>query len=449
MSNVRDFGAVGDGAADDTAAIQHALGDGDGRLEFPPGTYRLTKTIEILLDQRGPSGITGSDGTARVVMDGPGPAFRLVGTHAGTGDPNSVTDAVRIKQRLPSVSDIEITGSHPAADGLELIGTMQPMIRGVLIQRVRHGIRLHQRNRNVIIADSQIYFNTGVGVFLDAVNLHQININSNHISYNRLGGIRIANSEIRNLQITGNDIEYNNHRAHQTDPEPTAEIDIDTTAEGASVAEVMINGNTIQATESPDGANIRIIGDPLQKHRPGLWTITGNVIGSQEVNVKLVGCHSLSITGNCIYSGAQRNLIAEQCTQLNLSGNDFRRHSPAFNCGLRFVDCVDSLIQGCSVKDETESGQPNGALVEFSGCIRMTITGCQFLDGVPYCVDLQDCRQMTFAHCNLLDTRRESLVTAAVRWQGAGDDNVISDCRIGPAGIAGLQLAKESQVQVK
>ena len=35
-------------------------------------------------------------------------------------------------------------------------------------------------------------------------------IAGSHISYCRLGGVRIQGGEIRNLQITGNDIEYNN-----------------------------------------------------------------------------------------------------------------------------------------------------------------------------------------------------------------------------------------------
>ena len=38
MTNVRDFGAVGDGISKDTAAIQQAI-DAGGIVYFPPGTY--------------------------------------------------------------------------------------------------------------------------------------------------------------------------------------------------------------------------------------------------------------------------------------------------------------------------------------------------------------------------------------------------------------------------
>lgn len=46
-ANVLDFGAVGDGVADDTAAIQAALNSGVKHVLIPPGTYRLTNTLTL------------------------------------------------------------------------------------------------------------------------------------------------------------------------------------------------------------------------------------------------------------------------------------------------------------------------------------------------------------------------------------------------------------------
>jgi hypothetical protein len=47
--SVKDFGAVGDGVADDTAAIQSAVNNfvGEGCLFFPEGTYNITSPIVI------------------------------------------------------------------------------------------------------------------------------------------------------------------------------------------------------------------------------------------------------------------------------------------------------------------------------------------------------------------------------------------------------------------
>ena len=62
MSNVRSFGAVGNGTIDDTTAIRHAVEGGDGVLFFPPGEYIISETIEIPLAMAGPIGITGAQG---------------------------------------------------------------------------------------------------------------------------------------------------------------------------------------------------------------------------------------------------------------------------------------------------------------------------------------------------------------------------------------------------
>lgn len=45
--NVRDYGARGDGAADDSAAVQAAHDAGPGVVFFPPGTYGIRRTIRI------------------------------------------------------------------------------------------------------------------------------------------------------------------------------------------------------------------------------------------------------------------------------------------------------------------------------------------------------------------------------------------------------------------
>jgi polygalacturonase len=47
--SVKDFGAVGDGVTDDTAAFTHALAYTDGKTPVlvPPGSYLLTKPLNV------------------------------------------------------------------------------------------------------------------------------------------------------------------------------------------------------------------------------------------------------------------------------------------------------------------------------------------------------------------------------------------------------------------
>ncbi len=419
MSNIQYFGAVGDGKTDDTEAILHAIEQGDGHVRIPPGTYRITRTIEIDLTATGPFGMTGAAGATTIVMDGAGPAFRFLGTHGGTGDPGSRSDDVIHNERMPILADMKITGTHPEADGVECQKTMQMVFRNLLLTEVRHGIHLVERNRNVIVTHCHIYFNTGVGVYLEDLNLHQINISDNHISYNRQGGIRIERSEIRNLQITGNDIEYNNFRSHGAEEEPTAEIYIDTTAEGASVNEVTVASNTIQATNSAGGCNIRILEAPDESRPPGLWSITGNVIGSQEHNVHLTGCYGVVLSGNTIYSCVERNLWLEDCSQITVGSNLFRRHTPKYGCGVLLTGSQNVVINGCTFEDEAEEGQVSGyPLLEISNSQRITVTGNQLINSIKEGVKLSDASQINLTGNTIVDTRPERLMTQAIGQYG-------------------------------
>ena len=445
MSNVRDFGAMGDGLADDTGAIEHALRDGgDGVLEFPRGEYRITRTIRVDLDKTRALAIHGSGGTARVLMHGAGPAFEFVGHHGGSADPGSFKPEVWVRERMPTVNQIEIEGKHPEADGLRFQGVMQPTLTGVLIRRVRNAVHITERCRNVLISHCHLYHNTGIGVWLDRVNLHQTNIIGNHISYCRLGGIRIDNSEIRNLQITGNDIEYNNYRAFNM-PEaadvPTAEIYIDC-SKGGTVREGTISSNTIQATYSPHGANIRIIGGASEhSHLAGMWCISGNLIGSQATNVHLTLTRGITFEGNYVYSGHHRNLLAEDCQNLVIGANCFG-HNPDYKeqelcTGIQLIDCKNCTLTGLQIQD-AQAGEHTVAgvvpiqrqgLIELVRCRQMTLTGIQVLEGSPFGLYLEDCSETMLTGCSFLDTRENKQTQASVKWTGPGKSNAIAHCR--------------------
>ena len=452
MSNVKKFGAIGDGKADDTQAIGHAVTDGDGVVEFPRGDYRITNTIVVELNKHGRTSLSGSGGVAKLLMEGSGPAIFLKATHGKTADPNSFRPEEWQRERMPTVSGLEIEGRHPQADGIRIEGVMQPTLSGVLIRRVRTAVHVTRRSRNLLIDHCHFYHNTGVGVFLDHVDLHQTIISDSHISYNRLGGIRIEGSAIYNLQITGNDIEYNNNGGHKipgADGIPTAEIYID--ADEGSVKEGTISSNTIQATYSPGGANIRIIGGgPAGSHRAGMWAISGNLIGSQTDNIHLSSVAGAAIAGNYIYNGRRRNLLIEGCKNIVVGSNCFgpRENEPC--TGIRIVDSRDCVLSGVLVQDgqpprtvaaEADSEQRHGQ-IELIRCRRMNISGTQVLDSLPVGIYLEDCRDTLITGCTVLDERRPQQMQAAIRWTGKGSGNMIASSRIG-RGTAGDVIAAD------
>ncbi|HUQ71181.1 MAG TPA: right-handed parallel beta-helix repeat-containing protein [Planctomycetaceae bacterium] len=445
MSNVHDFGAMGDGVHDDTDAILHALKDGGGVLEFPRGDYRITRPIVIELKDTGRISIHGTGGVAKLLMHGPGPVFDLRGTHAASAAPSGFKPGVWQHERMPTISNIEIEGKHPEADGVKIVGVMQPTLTGVLIREVRNAVHITGRARNVLISHCHLFHNTGINVWLDRVNLHQTIITGSHISYGRLGGIRIENSEIRNLQITGNDIEYNNSRSHNVpdaDDLPTAEIYIEC-GETGTVREVTISSNTIQATYSKNGANIRMIGSPTpDRQKAGMLTISANVIGSQETNVHLTSCRGITLEGNYIYSGHHRNLLLEHCKSILIGANCFG-HNPDYHenelcTGIRLEDCENCTMTGLQIQD-AQAGEhtvkdvvpiKREGLIELIRCQRLNLTGIQVLEGTPYGLYVEDTSDTVITGSSILDTRAEPKTAAAIKWVGSGSHNLIANCRI-------------------
>ncbi len=443
--NVRRFGAVGDGKTDDTAAIQRAVDESRaGRLEFPRGDFRITRTIELKLGARGPTALSGQGGVGRVTMAGPGPAFRITGTHTGSADPASFKGGVWERERMPVVQDLEIVGAHPEADGIEFYQVMQPTLAGVFIREVRHGVHLVTRNRNVLLTGCHIYNCRGVGVFFDRVNLHQAIISGCHISYCKGGGIKVADSEIRNLQITGNDIEYN----YDLEAKASADIWIDVTS--GTVREGTIVSNTIQAKPSPGGANIRFTGSPAQKDA-GLWSITGNLISSQNVNVHLENCRGIVLSGNSIFSGHERSLLFEGCRHLVVAQQSLDRnpdYKGVITGGITLRDC-DGIILNALQMSGTEAGAAEaGGAIEVLNSREISLTGCQIFEPKFRGVYVRDSRNTKISDCTIMERDGPARMLAAVEIAGKSPGTVVQNNQLGQGTKGGIIGVGEGVVDV-
>jgi len=428
--NVKDHGARGDGTTDDTAAIERALeAASDGELEFPRGRYRLTRTVAVTLSEHGTIGLTGKGGSATVIMAGPGPAFRFLGSHGqGSAAPSSVKPATFLRERMPLVDGLEIVGEHPEADGMEFRNTFQPVIRSVLIRNVRHGLHFTSRNRNVLIQGVHVYNCTGIGVFLDEVNIHQMNIGDSHISYCLQGGIKVVGSEIRNFQITGNDIEYN----FAPDGPPVADIWIDFAGKG-SVREGAISGNTIQALLSPGGANIRFSGNPANADKVGTWSITGNHIANQEVNIHLSHARGVSITGNTFLRGYDRHIVLEDSRNVVVSGNVFDHNEDYFSSkpyavGGISLDRSRGVILSNNILDGAASGSAEeGGAIRVRDSRDVTIVGSQILNPAVRGVHIIRSTNVRMNACLVSEDEGRAMMLAAVELTGPCPGTVVRD----------------------
>jgi parallel beta-helix repeat protein len=435
--NVRDHGAKGDGTADDGPALQRAVDAGAGLVHLPPGTYRVTKPVVIDLAKVGFTAVRGEG--SRVVMAGHGPAFRFVGTHAGTAAPGTVKDAVWAKERMPTLDGVEVVGAHDTADGVEATGTMQLTITRVLVRKCRHGIRLTGRNRNVTISDCHVYENRGVGIYLDAVNLHQINVTGCHVSYNDDGGVVCRAGQVRNLQITGCDVESN----QGVNRPPTANVLVDST--GGSNAEVAVTGCTIQHNHNAaGGANIRVKGPSANaikttdEMRDGHVTITGNVISDVKVNVHLEHARGVVVTGNTFWTAYEHNLLAEHCSAVTVGPNNFDRN-PRYAGeerentanALVFRDCRDCTLTGFTVTGTRAA--PAGLTLE--RCDRFNLGNLTILDCDGAGLLLTDVTRSRVGGCLVRDDRAGAK-SVSVRAAG-GRGNMIVGNHLGrPVDIA-------------
>ena len=378
---------VGDGQADDTAALQKLV-DAGGSVHLPKGRYRLTKTVTVDLAKTGYAAVSG-DGTAQVIMAGPGPAFHFIGTHDKSADPWNFKPQVWDRQRAPAVTGLEIVGAHAEADGIEATGTMQLTVERVLIRECRHAIHLTKLNRNVIISACNLYHNSGIGVFCDQVNLHQTNIVGSHISYNGGGGVVSRGGNVRNLQIGTCDIESN----HDPKGLPSANVELDST--GGSIGEVTVTGCTLQHThKAPGSANIRILGagtDPSllrrvgREHtREGNVTITGNVFSDVEVNVEIRQARGVTITGNTFWESFVRDLIVEDSGNIAIIGNNFDRNPRYLVNGNELAEkngVILRRVEDSCFSDNLVSGvHGHEAAVDVADCSRLRVTNNSILD---------------------------------------------------------------------
>ncbi len=437
QKTVRDFGAVGDGKADDTAALQKAVDAGLGAVRFTKGVYRITQPVVVDLDKVGFTSILG-DGTARIVMAGPGPALRLVGTHGGSADPRTVKPNVWARQRMPLVDGLEIVGNHEQAVAIEALGTMQLTITRVNIRECLHGIHLVRRNRNIIISNCHVYKNRGIGIYLDELNLHQINITGTHVSYNAGGGIVVRGGDVRNIHIAGCDIEGNMFK----DGPETANVLIDSRGStGAGVAEVAITGCTIQHTRTgPESANIRVIGPDAHDRTWGHVTIASNVLSDTQYNIDLLKARGVTIVGNTVWTGLKYSLRVRDCSNVIIGVNNFDRNPGYYReedkstNAMLLQGCCDSTINGLHINGVREA--PAGLVME--NCRRCNVTGCTILDCDNTGLLLKDVTNCRVSNClidraDTKDGNSKDLDWKPLLVEGGGrnviDDNITSGQR--------------------
>jgi len=421
-NDVRRYGVVGDGVADDTAALQLALSSTRHALHLPSGRYRITRSLIVDLANGGPCCLRGSGAT--IINDGTGPAVHIKGYHKGTSRPDSMTAQTLGNEIMPLVDGLAIVGNHPQADGIKCTGTLKLIITHALIRACRYGIHVAERNRDIIF-DTCHVLNNQIGIYLDHVDLHQINIVGSHISHNSGGGIKVEEGAIRNIQICGNDIEYN-YRDGGADVWFMA-------GEGA-IREATIVGNTIQALPGEGGVNILIQGyADKSPNKVGYISISANHISNQTAaNIHIKHGRGIVIQGNT-FQGADRNIVIEDSASVAVSQNVLD-DNPDYGAN-RKTGIIGSItlensrycqVQGNILTRPYGGGPQRGGAIEAFRCAFLNITGNTVIGPANTGVWLEDTTDSIVTQCIVAPGEGVSTMPAAIAEAGACRGNMIT-----------------------
>jgi parallel beta-helix repeat protein len=279
-----------------------------------------------------------------------------------------------------------------------------------------------------------VYNCRGVGVFLDRVNLHQALIGDSHISYCKGGGIKVEAGEIRNLQIVGNDIEYN----HDVNAAESADVWID--AADGSIREGTIAGNTIQALYSPGGANVRLRG-PADVNKVGMWAITGNHVGNQEVNVHLVNCRGVVLSGNSLAVSRRRSILIEGARQIVVGPHSLDRN-PDYKGeivdGVSLRDCEGVSLTGVMSVGSAAGSDKEGGAIELYNCRETTLTGCQVFEPKWRGVYVAGGRNTVITGCTVLERTGNGTMLVPVHFVGRPPGTQMTGNRLGGGKLVDL-----------
>jgi polygalacturonase len=185
-----------------------------------------------------------------------------------------------------------------------------------------------------------------------------------------------------------------------------------------TVREGTLVGNTIQASLSPGGANVRFVGAGRDNPNAiGMFAITGNLIGSQHTALDFASCRGVVVSGNALYSGYHYVLRAEDCEHLVLGPNSID-HNPDYRGAstdqVVLRRCRNVTLTGLVLQHTREPSAPVEASVEVRDCQNVSLTGCQIHGARGRGVAIHGSSVVRVADCTVRGRANDNSYRAAV-----------------------------------
>lgn len=318
-----DYGAAGDGTADDTAAIKNAVNDaGSGTVFFPPGDYLVTDWIQADTD-----GLTirGCGPATRIIVDGPDFWLRFEGSSTDPVEDVTVrglhvdeisgNGIIRYRDATrPTLRNVSKTGLESGGGLAHFIGCTQGVVAHSSVRDISStsALAFLRNSEDFLFAD---LFADGCGEIIDGnpmrgcigVNIRGKNLSDELIdfggsSYNAFFGLRgeavnrgiILKTEIGDYGGTNHNLIDGLHL------EDVGVAAIEGNGDGADATQT-INNNTIRDVHAVgDGSGAHGVS---WSHGSGLDVAENNTLENFYFNVQGDGIDMMSQQGLTIRDG--------------------------------------------------------------------------------------------------------------------------------------------------
>jgi parallel beta-helix repeat protein len=308
--SVKDFGAVGDGVADDTAAIQNALNSGAKSVLLPKGTY-LSSQLTI------PSGIALRSNDGATIKAISAISAMLAGA----------TNATEI-----TIYGLTLDGNGLAGYGMLFAGGSVLRVENNRVTDVTEdGIRV-QAATDVRIIGNTVFNVSKLGITL-TLNVTDFAVSQNIVNGPARAGIVfsaaqrgvISSNVITAIGPDGDGITGYHHQ--NADVAITGNVIKDSLNHGIHVGgeRITVTGNTTRNSDNSGiyiGANLN--GSSANPREPSNHiTVSNNVVDTtvQWVGMWINTCHNCTVSGNSVYSASNQSILLEDSTSTVISSN--------------------------------------------------------------------------------------------------------------------------------
>lgn len=177
-------------------------------------------------------------------------------------------------------------------------------------------------------------------------------------------------------------------------------------------------------------------------NKADLWTIAGDILQDQPLNLLLRSCRGTTVTGNSFASAFDCSIVLDKCRHIVIGSNIFDHNSGYQEGRIDGIKIRESSAVSLSdlILESTRAGDADsGGAIDVVDSSEVSITASQVLDPVHRGINLENVRNSRVSDCNVIDRRSEPSMRESIRLKGRGPGNLILNNLIG--GAVGEPLA--------